>query len=142
MQNHVSISREIFVPREIVYSLWTTPEHLAEWYVPNGASRRDFEIDLVAGGEFCYSWQDSQTPCKESGVFRSIQKPNRIAAIVNVTPGEQKSERELDITLDDLGGKTLIQINETGFTSPEACADAQSVWSRRLDALEKYLSVI
>lgn len=35
MAYSLDIAREIYVPREIVWDLWTQPEHLQQWYAPS-----------------------------------------------------------------------------------------------------------
>jgi len=46
------LDRVVDVPHELVWTAWTTPEHLAKWYVPKPWSVADCEIDLRPGGAF------------------------------------------------------------------------------------------
>ena len=46
------LDRVVDVPHELVWTAWTTPEHLAKWYVPKPWTVTDCEIDLRPGGIF------------------------------------------------------------------------------------------
>jgi uncharacterized protein YndB with AHSA1/START domain len=44
--------RVIDIPRELVWTAWTTPEHLKHWFTPAPWQTVDCEIDLRPGGIF------------------------------------------------------------------------------------------
>ncbi|EMO05493.1 hypothetical protein LEP1GSC116_3089 [Leptospira interrogans serovar Icterohaemorrhagiae str. Verdun HP] len=46
------LERIIDVPRELVWKVWTTPEHLKPWFCPSPWKTIDCEIDLRPGGIF------------------------------------------------------------------------------------------
>jgi uncharacterized protein YndB with AHSA1/START domain len=46
------LERTIDVPRELVWTAWTTPAHLRHWFVPRPWTITDCEIDLRPGGIF------------------------------------------------------------------------------------------
>ncbi len=46
------LERVIDVPRELVWKVWTTPEHVVKWFTPAPWSTIDCEIDLKPGGIF------------------------------------------------------------------------------------------
>jgi uncharacterized protein YndB with AHSA1/START domain len=46
------LERTIDVPRELVWTAWTTPAHIRHWFVPKPWSITDCEIDLRPGGIF------------------------------------------------------------------------------------------
>jgi uncharacterized protein YndB with AHSA1/START domain len=46
------LERVVPVPRELVWSAWTTPEHVKQWFTPAPWSTVDCEIDLRPGGIF------------------------------------------------------------------------------------------
>src|SRR5262245_39034659 len=46
------LTRTIDVPREVVWKLWTEPEHVKKWFAPKPWTTVDFEIDLRPGGKF------------------------------------------------------------------------------------------
>lgn len=46
------LEREIDVPPHLVWTAWTTPEHLKKWFAPKPYETAECEIDLRPGGIF------------------------------------------------------------------------------------------
>src|SRR5690242_2821697 len=46
------LERVVDVPRELVWSAWTTPEHIKKWFTPAPWTTIACEIDLRPGGAF------------------------------------------------------------------------------------------
>src|SRR5271168_3056937 len=42
--------REFDAPRELVFSVWTDPKHLAQWWGPNGFTTTTSNFDMRPGG--------------------------------------------------------------------------------------------
>ena len=48
------ISRRLSAPRELVWRVWTDPNHLAQWWGPKGFTVDVAKLDLRPGGRFHY----------------------------------------------------------------------------------------
>ena len=46
------ITRTLNAPIELVWEVWTQPEHLANWWGPNGFTNTIITMDMVPGGKF------------------------------------------------------------------------------------------
>jgi uncharacterized protein YndB with AHSA1/START domain len=46
------LERVVDVPRELVWTAWTKPEHVSKWFTPAPWTVADCEIDLRPGGIF------------------------------------------------------------------------------------------
>lgn len=46
------ITRLLNAPVELVWEVWTDPEHLKNWWGPNGFSNTITRMDVVTGGEW------------------------------------------------------------------------------------------
>ena len=46
------LERVIDVPADLVWKVWTTPEHLVHWFVPKPWTVTACEMDLRPGGVF------------------------------------------------------------------------------------------
>lgn len=46
------LERVVDVPRELVWTAWTKPEHIKHWFVPAPWTIKSCEIDLRPGGVF------------------------------------------------------------------------------------------
>lgn len=49
------MQRTINAPKELVYQMWTTPEHIVKWWGPYGFSNTIEEMDVRAGGIWRYN---------------------------------------------------------------------------------------
>jgi uncharacterized protein YndB with AHSA1/START domain len=48
----ISISRTLNAPIDLVWEAWTTPEHLAQWWGPNGFTNTISEMNMTPDGEW------------------------------------------------------------------------------------------
>ena len=46
------ISRKLDAPVELVWEVWTNPEHLANWWGPDGFTNTITKMEVVPGGEW------------------------------------------------------------------------------------------
>jgi len=48
----ITATRIFNAPRELVFDLWTTPEHLGQWWGPRGFTTTTHAMDMRPGGEW------------------------------------------------------------------------------------------
>lgn len=48
----IFLSRKINAPVELVWEVWTKPEHIANWWGPNGFTNTIDVMEVVPGGEW------------------------------------------------------------------------------------------
>ena len=48
------LSRTIDVPREVVWKLWTEPEHMKKWFTPKPWTTVECKVDIRPGGIFSF----------------------------------------------------------------------------------------
>lgn len=53
-ENEIISKRIINFPKELVYSAWTEPEHLKNWWGPKGFTNTFNEFDLRPGGKWSF----------------------------------------------------------------------------------------
>lgn len=51
-RRQLSISRTLKASIELVWEVWTTPEHIAQWWGPNGFTNTIQQMDVREGGEW------------------------------------------------------------------------------------------
>jgi uncharacterized protein YndB with AHSA1/START domain len=75
----LSITRELFVPRELIFDVWTQPEHLVCWYSPGPDFERRAEVDLESAGSYSLWWigRDGRAH-RQSGEFEVAEAPERL----------------------------------------------------------------
>jgi uncharacterized protein YndB with AHSA1/START domain len=77
------IARTFDAPRELVFKMFTDPEHLTRFWGPTGFTSNVREMDPRPGGAFCIDMRGPDGgiyPCK--GVYREVVEPERIVYIV------------------------------------------------------------
>lgn len=73
-------TRVFDAPRELIWKLWTDPEHVARWWGPNGFTNTIHKMELHPGG----SWElvmhgPDGTDYQNRFIFREVVKPERLA---------------------------------------------------------------
>ena len=73
------ITRELNAPIELVWEVWTDPEHLAKWWGPEGFTNTISKMDMKPGGEWDLVMHGPDgTDYKNKSVFREIVKYKKI----------------------------------------------------------------
>jgi uncharacterized protein YndB with AHSA1/START domain len=78
-EREIVTARVIDAPRERVFTAWTDPEHLAQWWGPTGFTNTFEEFDMRPGGiwRFVMHGPDG-VDYKNKSVFVEIVRPERI----------------------------------------------------------------
>ena len=109
--NDLTISRLIKAPRQVVWTAWTTPEHLQKWWCPKPWTTRIRRFDLRPGGAFDTlmtgpDGEESSNP----GAFLEIVPQERIVFTTALTEGWRPGTPWLSITaiivMKDEGNQT------------------------------------
>ena len=50
--NELRITKRLSAPIELVWQVWTNPEHIAKWWGPNGFTTTIHKMDLAPEGEW------------------------------------------------------------------------------------------
>jgi len=150
------ITRVFDAPRELVFSAWTDPKHMARWYAPNGCTIRFSKIDLRQGGTFhsCIRTKDGHD-CWCRGVYREIVKPERIIYTLAIADEKGNSVEPADagmdpdwpaetivtVTFAEHDGKTTLTLHQTVPESLAKRTGAHPSWIEMLDRLAEELAL-
>lgn len=52
MTTALILKRVLKAPRHLIYTCWTTPEHMVHWFMPKPHFIAEIKIDLRPGGQF------------------------------------------------------------------------------------------
>src|SRR5687768_17075927 len=73
------VTRLINAPRDIVFKVWTDPEHIKHWWGPDGFTSTIYEMDVRPGGVWNYVMHGPDgTDYKNKSVFVEVTEPERI----------------------------------------------------------------
>ena len=73
------ITRLLNAPRELVWDVFTTPEHIKNWWGPNGFTNTIDKMDVKPGGEWEFIMHGPDgTDYKNKSIYKEIIRPERI----------------------------------------------------------------
>jgi uncharacterized protein YndB with AHSA1/START domain len=99
------ITRLLNAPVKLVWEVWTTPEHLAKWWGPNGFSNTISKMELQPGGEWNLVMHGPDgTDYKNKSVFREII-PYRKIVYEHITGPKFTAT----ITFEERGNQTFLE---------------------------------
>jgi uncharacterized protein YndB with AHSA1/START domain len=150
----VVIERTIDAPADLVWRMWTEPEHFAAWYGPDGATIPEARMDVRVGGTRLVCMQ-LETPNGTmrmwfTGEYREVVDNKRLVYTESMSdengtvlspsdvgmPDGHPTTTEVVVELDDLGGRTRMVMTHLGVPagSPGAAG-----WTMALDKLAVHL---
>jgi uncharacterized protein YndB with AHSA1/START domain len=80
--HEVAIARTFDGPRDLVYEVWTSTEHVPHWMLgPDGWTMPVCEIDLRPGGSWRHVWRKADGEEMEmTGDYREVEPPARLVS--------------------------------------------------------------
>jgi uncharacterized protein YndB with AHSA1/START domain len=156
-EDAVVIERTLDAPVELIWQLWTEPEHFAAWYGPDGATIPLARMDVRVGGTRLVGMQVDTprgamtmwftgeylevVPNKRLVYTESMSDANGTVlapADLGMSAGHPATT-EVRVELDDLGGRTRMILTHTGIPagSPGAAG-----WTMALDKLAVHVTAL
>ena len=146
----VVIERSFDAPPDLIWQMWTEPEHFQAWYGPDGATVPVAKMDVRVGGSrlVCMEVQTPGGPMQMwfAGEYREVVENQRLVYTESMSdesgnvlspsdmgmPEGHPSTTEVRIELEDDGGRTKMVLTHAGIPgdSPGAAG-----WAMALDKL-------
>lgn len=103
----ISAVRVFDAPRELVWKVWTDPDHIAHWWGPKGFTNTIHKMDVRPGGvwEFIMYGPDGVNYPNKI-VYLEVKKPERLV-FDHGEPGGSSYFR-VTVTFEDQNGKTKL----------------------------------
>lgn len=138
----LTIRRLLDAPRELVFEVWTTAEHVARWWKPKDFVVDEAQWDFREGGAWRVVMSSPEHPGVGSrGVFREIDPPGRIVLTFRWDRSEgDYADTVITVTFEARGDKTLLTFHHAPFESVEQRDSHDGGWSSVLDAVAAYLA--
>lgn len=115
------LSRVFNAPRELVFKVWTDPEHFGKWWGPQGYSLEVITMDVRPGGMFlgCQKSPDGNQAMWGKFVYQEVIVPEKLVFIQSFSdengntiraPFNENWPLEIIniITLEEIDGKTTL----------------------------------
>jgi uncharacterized protein YndB with AHSA1/START domain len=152
----VVIERTLDAPADLIWQMWTEPEHFKAWYGPDGATIVVARMDVRVGGTRLVS-MEMQTPNGTmrmwfTGEYREVVENKRLVYTESMSdesgnvlsptdmgmPEGHPTTTEIIVELERVGGRTKMVMTHVGVPkdSPGAAGwkMAFDKLSRRVDA--------
>lgn len=135
----LTIVRTFDAPRELVFSLWTTPEHTIRWMGPRDYPATHFEQDVRVGGKWrgCLTGgPESHAPGSElwqGGEYRDIVPPERLVFTFAWDDGPETVVTIILTETDD--GGTRMVFHQTPFDTAGNRDGHGEGWNSSFDRL-------
>jgi uncharacterized protein YndB with AHSA1/START domain/ketosteroid isomerase-like protein len=150
----IVITREFAAPRDLVWKVWTQPEHIAKWWGPRGFTTTVTAMDLRTGGKWRYVMHGPDgAEYPVHGVFREVVPPERIVTTDEFDEG-WKPPHPIDLpqgivataVFDALGQKTRLTMTIAHATVEDKKKhEAMGVvggWNSSFDCMDDYLAAL
>jgi uncharacterized protein YndB with AHSA1/START domain len=106
-------------PRDLVFSAWTDPKHLAQWWGPNGFTTTTSAFDFRPGGVWRYVMHGPDGRDYQSRItFEEIVRPERIVYRLHGGDDVEPVRFTQTVLFEDIGGKTRLTMR-SDFPSAE-----------------------
>jgi uncharacterized protein YndB with AHSA1/START domain len=150
------IERSFDAPVDLVWQMWTDPEHFKEWYGPDGAAIPVAEMDVRVGGTrlVCMEVQTPGGPMRMwfTGEYREVVDNERLVYTESMAdengnvmspsdmgmPEGHPATTEIRVELEDVGGRTKMVMIHVGLPAGSPGATG---WAMAFDKLTARVQV-
>lgn len=115
----VVLSRLFDAPRELVWKVWTEPDHVGAWWGPNGFRTTTKAMDLRPGGRWRFVMHGPDgTDYQNLVVYREVVPPSRLVYEHTGEEGEEVSFHVV-VTFEAEGSGTRLTMRMVFSTAAE-----------------------
>jgi uncharacterized protein YndB with AHSA1/START domain len=146
----INITRIFDAPREKVWEKWTEPIQYKCWWGPTDFISPYANLDVRKGGKFLVSMRGPDgKEYWDTGTYDEVKPLSHLAysdtfadehgnpvpaSYYGVGP-DKKMEMEVEISLEDLGDRTRLTLEQCGLPEGEMLDNARIGWNQSLDKL-------
>ena len=151
----VVIERTFNAAQELIWQMWTDPEHFKKWYGPKGFTVPVAEMDLRVGGRrlVCMASPDGSMKMWTTGEYTEIspherlvytesmadENGNVVSPVAMGMPEGYPATTEVTVALQDLGGRTKMIMTHAGVP---ASSGAGGGWEQAFDKLADHIGSV
>ena len=153
-QNALVIERSFDAPTDLIWQMWTEPEHFAAWYGPAGSTVPVAKMDVRVGGRRLVA-MEMATPAGPiqmwfTGEYREVTKNKRLVYTESMSdengnvlsppamgmPVGHPATTEVIVELEDVAGRTKMVMTHVGIPADSPGAAG---WAMAFDKLAAYV---
>ena len=136
----LEIERLIKAPRDQVYTAWTDPARMKQWFGPENVQTRDLIADARVGGTFRWDLTNSEgEDMTILGEYRELQPGKKIVFTWQWEDDEDWENHISIVTveLDDADGGTKLRLRHEQLPNEESRDGHRQGWNSTLNKLER-----
>ena len=151
----IVIERTFDAPVDLIWQMWTDPEHFKKWYGPKGFTVPIAEMDVRVGGKrlVCMASPDGSMKMWTTGEYTEIVPKDRL--IYTESPADENGNvvspsamgmpdgypttTEVTVLLEDLDGRTKMVMTHAGMP---AGSGASGGWEQAFDKLADHIETV
>src|SRR6202795_4626107 len=102
-------TRVFHAPRELVWKVWTEPEHIGKWWGPNGFTTTTHKMEVKAGGVWRFVMHGPDGRDYQNKItFEEAVRPERIVYSHGGAVDGEPVQFKTTVVFEDLGRRTRI----------------------------------
>lgn len=154
-QDAVVIERTFDAPVDLIWKMWTDPEHFKAWYGPDGAVVPVAKMDVRVGGTrlVCMEMATPGGPMQMwfAGEYREVIENQRLVYTDTMSdehgnaspppgmPDMHPATTEVRVELEEVEGRTKMVVTHVGIPAGSPGAGG---WAMALDKLDAHVASI
>ena len=151
----VVIERTFDTAVDLIWQMWTDPEHFKKWYGPKGFTVPVAEMDVRVGGKrlICMASPDGSMKMWTTGEYTEIvpnerlvytespadENGNVVSPSAMGMPDGYPAATEVTVLLNDLGGRTKMVMTHTGVPADSGASDG---WEQAFDKMADHIETV
>ncbi len=149
------VERIFEAPVDLIWQMWTQPEHFKKWYGPKGFTVPVADMDMRVGGKrlVCMASPDGSMKMWTTGEYTEIvpnerlvytespadENGNVVSPSAMGMPDGYPATTEVTVLLEDLGGRTKMVMTHAGVPSDSG---ANTGWEQAFDKLADHIETV
>lgn len=140
-QTRLEIRRVFAAPRERVFAVFTTPEHIRQWIGGPDTESPSAEVDLREGGHYRIALKPPRSdPFVIVGVFREVRVPERLVYTwTHENPASPVRDTLVTVEFIAQGQQTEVILRHERFASAAVRDQHNNGWIACFDAITDLL---
>ena len=142
------IERTFAAPRDQVFTLWTDPKAVAQWFLPPDQARwvEPPTFDAHPGGHFRLRLISREEFYDLHGTFREVHSPEKLVLDWkwdrNSSLAGSPGATQVTVEFSAKPGRTDLVLTQTGFKSEESRGQYERGWYRCFREMDKLLNFV
>lgn len=138
--SHLEVSKQFSCSKEQLYTAWTEPAQLKQWWKPLGKQLQNVVNDITAGGTVKYMFEGDTLTI--DGTYDKVE-PGMLLEYswnwhVTSEPVEDASYK-LSVRFEGSGNNATLSVTQTGFDGQHSIDPHKKGWEQALQQLSEFV---